>query len=180
MTTQMLPLPSDGALRRTDFDNLPEAPDGWAWELHDGVLELKPMPVSYWHAEIILMLLLHWRARGRKVAAEQRVADSGYVGGGTTRNNRVADGVVFIDGHVPAADDATHSPDVIDVIIEAVSSTSEDRDSVDKLALYAELGIRHYWIVRQSPGEAIDGVVSMYDLVGGRYELVGTTLASAL
>jgi Uma2 family endonuclease len=60
-----------------------------------------------------------------------------------------------------------------------VSSGSEERDSIDKLKTYAALGIPHYWIVREI-GPDVDGLISMYELRYGEYELVRTVAASDL
>jgi len=60
-----------------------------------------------------------------------------------------------------------------------VSSGSEQRDSIDKLKTYAALGIHHYWIVREI-GPQVDGLISMYELRGGEYELIRTVTASEL
>lgn len=174
-----LALPADGIFTRSAFDRLERPPDSWAWELRDGRLELTYMPVSFWHSRIMLLLISHWLKQGHEAATEQYVADSGFVEGGTGRNNRVADGVVFGEGHQPHPSESTHSAEVIHAVIEAVSSGSEERDSIDKLKTYAALGIPHYWIVREI-GPPIDGLISMYELRSGEYELTRTLAASQL
>jgi Uma2 family endonuclease len=173
-----LVLPADGIFTRSAFDRLQKPPDGWAWELREGRLELTYMPVNFWHSRIMLMLISFWLRQGHEAATEQYVADSGFAEGGTGRNNRVADGVVFVKGHRPHSSDSTHSADVIHVI-EAVSSGSEERDSIDKLKTYASLGIAHYWVVREI-GPEVDGLVSAYELRSGEYELVRTVAVSEL
>jgi hypothetical protein len=42
-----------------------------------------------------MIVLEYWRRQGHEVAGEQYIADSGFLRGGTGRNNRVADGVEF-------------------------------------------------------------------------------------
>src|SRR5580698_11333478 len=101
MATQII-LPSNGLITRDAFAGLPTPSHGWAWELRSGRLELTYMPVTFWHWQVVLALLEYWRRRGHQVAGEQYVADSGFIRGGTGRNNYVADGVVFIAGHRPA------------------------------------------------------------------------------
>jgi Uma2 family endonuclease len=174
-----LTLPADGVFTRSAFDRLQKPPDSWAWELRDGRLELTYMRVSFWRSRIMLMLISFWLGEGHEAATEQYVADSGFAEGGTGRNNRVADGVVFVKGHRPHSSDSTHSAQIIHAAIEAVSSGSEERDSIDKLKTYAALGIHHYWIVREI-GPEVDGLISMYELRGGEYELIRTVTAAEL
>jgi Uma2 family endonuclease len=115
------------------------------------------------------------------VAGEQYVADSGFIRGGTGRNNYVADGVVFISGHRPAPRETTHDVSVLQAVIEAVSNNSEEQDATQKLAVYAKLGIPHYWIVRGDiNAEDIDGVVTQYVLADGEYEVAGQRPVSQL
>jgi hypothetical protein len=47
----------------------------------------------------MLMLISFWLGEGHEAATEQYVADSRFAEGETGRNNRVADGVVFVKGH---------------------------------------------------------------------------------
>lgn len=47
------------------------------------------------------------------------------------------------------------------------------------LKTYAALGIGHYWIVREI-GPEVDGLISMYELRRGEYELIRTVTASEL
>lgn len=179
--TAQIDLPSDGVNSRADFDALPRVPRGWAWELRSGHLELTHMPVTIWHWQIVLAVLEYWRRLGHAIAGEQYVADSGFARGGTGKNNLVADGVVFALGHRPAKDRSTHDAADIHAVIEAVSEDSEDHDAIEKLRVYASLGIAHYWIIRgDTQADEIDGFVTMYELAGGEYRLTGNRLASQL
>jgi Uma2 family endonuclease len=176
-----LELPSDGVVTRATFEALPTPAPGWAWELHDSRLELVHMPVSVWHWQIIMIVLEYWRRQGHEVAGEQYIADSGFLRGGTGRNNRVADGVVFRPDHRPRPRDTTHDPASIHAVVEAVSDRSEENDAVEKVAVYASLQIPHYWVVRgDAETEEIDGMVTMYELRDGGYEVVGHRLVSRL
>ena len=180
MATQII-LPSDGLITRDAFAGLPTPSHGWAWELRSGRLELTYMPVTFWHWQVVLALLEYWRRRGHQVAGEQYVADSGFIRGGTGRNNYVADGVVFASGHRPAPRETTHDVSVLHTVIEAVSNNSEEQDATQKLAVYAKLGIPHYWIVRGDiNAEDVDGVVTQYKLADGEYEVTGQRLVSQL
>ncbi|WP_212828274.1 Uma2 family endonuclease [Catellatospora sp. TT07R-123] len=179
--TVTIDLPSDGVITRATFENLPTPNRGWAWELHDGRLELVHMPVTIWHWQIILMILEHWRRHGHEVAGEQYVADSGFVRGGSGRNNFVADGVVFVAGHRPRPRDTTHDAGVIHVVVEAVSDRSEENDAVNKFGVYAALGVEHYWIVRgDADADQVDGMITMHVLRDGAYEVAGHRMVSRL
>jgi Uma2 family endonuclease len=180
MATQII-LPSNGLITRDAFAGLPTPSHGWAWELRSGRLELTYMPVTFWHWQVVLALLEYWRRRGHQVAGEQYVADSGFIRGGTGRNNYVADGVVFIAGHRPAPRETTHDVSVLHAVIEAVSNNSEEQDATQQLAVYAKLGIPHYWIVRGDiNAEDVNGVVTQYQLADGEYEVTGQQLVSQL
>ncbi len=179
--TVEIDLPMTGVRTRAEFAALPTVPRGWAWELRSGRLELTLMPVTFWHFRIVFMVLEYWLRRGHEIAGERYVADSGFARGGIGRNNFVADGVVFMDGHQPAKNATTHDAADIHTVVEAVSHGSEDRDAIEKMRVYAALGIGHYWIVRGDPESAeIDGFVSMYELIDGEYKLVGSRLVSQL
>jgi Uma2 family endonuclease len=179
--TAQIELPSDGVITRATFADLPTPSHGWAWELRSGRLELTYMPVTFWHWQVILAVLEYWRRRGHEVAGEQYIADSGFVRGGSGRNNYVADGVVFQPGYRPSPRETTHDAGVLVAVVEAVSNHSEEQDATHKLRVYAKLGIQHYWIIRGDVNaEEVDGVVTQYELTDGEYEVVGQRLVSQL
>src|SRR5262249_33686084 len=123
----------------------------------------------------------YWRRLGHVIAGEQYVADSGFARGGTGKNNFVADGVVFSLGHQPPKDPSTHDAADIHAGIETDSGDNEDPDAIEKLRVYAALGIAHYWIIRgDTQAEGIDGLVTMYELVDGEYRLSANRLVSQL
>jgi Uma2 family endonuclease len=178
----MIDLPSDGVITRADFEALPRVPRGWAWELRSGRLELTYMPVTGWHWLVVLAALEYWRGRGHAALGEQYVADSGFVRGGTGKNNFVADGVAFKSGHRPDLKLATRDAADMFAVIEAVSADSEERDSAEKMVVYAQMGVPCYWIIREVSPHAgdDDGVISMYELAGGEYKLADKRLVSQL
>jgi Uma2 family endonuclease len=182
MTAQKIELPSDGIITRADFEALPRVPRGWAWELRSGRLELTYMPVTSWHWHVVLAALEYWRKRGHVIIGEQYVADSGFMRGGTGRNNFVADGVVFKPGYKPNPKTATHGAADLHAVIEAVSRNSEERDALEKRDVYAQLGIPHYWVIREASPDAgdDDGLISMYELAGSEYKLANELLVSQL
>jgi Uma2 family endonuclease len=180
-----LDLPADGVITRKVFEGLPPAPRSWAWELHEGRLELVYMPVSHWHWKIMATVLAWWESRGHQVSGEQYIADSGFLSGGRGRSNYVADGLVFVREFTPRASDTTYPAEVLHAVIEAVSSGSEERDANDKFGAYAGLGIPNYWVIRNGPtaspdDERIDGMITMYELRDGAYLTAGHKLVSNL
>jgi Uma2 family endonuclease len=176
-------LPGDGTITRESFEHLPKPPRRWAWELQDGRLELVHMPVTYWHWEIIRLVLEFWGRTGRIASGDHYVADSAFVRGEVGRNIVAADGLVFVNGFRPMPDDTTFEASVLHAIVEAVSEGSEEHDAVKKLEVYAKLGVPHYWIVRRATGAAageVDGLVTMYELRDGQYQVVGNNRVSQL
>lgn len=176
-----LDLPLTGIRTRAEFEALPSVPRGWAWELRAGRLELSLMPVTFWYSRILFGVLEFWRNHGYEIAADQYVADSGFARGGIGHHNFVADAVVFQPGHLPAKHTTTHAPAALFAVIEAVASEVQVRDAIEKLRVYAQLRIPHYWIIRgDTAAEDLDGFVSMYELQGAEYKLTGSRLVSEL
>lgn len=176
-----LDLPPSGVRTRAEFEALPGVPRGWAWELRSGRLELTLMPVTFWYSRIVLDVLEFWRRFGYESAGDQYVADSGFARGDTGRHNFVAGGVVFHPGHQPDKHSTTHDPRHIFAVVEAVWMDAQVREAIDKLRVYAMLGIPNYWIVRgDTASEDMDGYISMYELVGADYKLTGSRLVSEL
>jgi hypothetical protein len=142
-------------------------------------LELNRMPVTGWHWLVVLAALEYWRGHGFAILGEQYIADSGFVRGGSGKNNFVADGLVFRLGHDPDTDLATHDAADVHAIFEAVSADSEEHEVSVKRAVYAQLGLSHHWIIRRESREAKkDGLITMYELTHGEYTLVGHRLVS--
>ncbi len=177
---RQIDLPDNGMITSADFEALPGVPRDWAWELFSGRLRLEYMPCLLWHSEVVALVMNYWRELGHRVGTEQYVADSGYMHGKSAVNNFVADGVVFKLGHRPAFRTATHEASELHAVVEAVSADSESRDAVEKLGVYAHLGVPNYWIIRQVAEDDEDGTISMYELVDGAYKLAGTRLVSQL
>lgn len=89
--------------------------------------------------------------------------------------------MVFRQGFRPCPRDTTHEAGVIHAVIEAVSDSSEESDSVEQVPIYAGLGIPSYWVVRgDAESGEIDGMVTMYELHDGAYQVAGHRLVSRL
>ncbi|MFJ4657366.1 Uma2 family endonuclease [Nocardia sp. NPDC088792] len=178
---EQLDLPLTGVRTRAEFEALPLVPRGWAWELRSGRLELSVMPVTFWYSRIVFCVLEFWRSHGYEIAGDQYIADTGFARGDTGHHNFVADGVVFRLGHQPGKHSTTHDPASLFAVVEAVWQPTQVREAIDKLRVYAMLGIQHYWIVRgDTESDDLDGFVSMYELTGSEYKLTGSRLVSQL
>ncbi|WP_169813105.1 Uma2 family endonuclease [Nocardia jejuensis] len=166
---------------RAEFDALPSVPRGWAWELRFGRLELTVMPVTFWYSRVVFTVLEFWRGLGYEIAGDQYVADSGFARGDSGHHNFVVDGVVFKAGHTPGKHSTTHDSRRILAVVEAVWQPAQVHEALDKLRVFALLGIPHYWIVRgDHQSDDMDGFVSMYELIGREYKLTGSRLVSQL
>jgi len=88
------------------------------------------------------------------------------------KTGRKPDLVVYLAGSPlpPRKGPITTPPDLL---IEVVSPSPRDerRDRVEKMAEYAQFGVKYYWLV-----DAALGSVEMFELIGGRYsKAVGVT-----
>lgn len=129
-------------------------------ELTDGVLSVVPSP-SGAHQKINSRLIA-WLDQHLPESLEALLAVGVAVG---HRNTLEPDGVIL---HAPV--DLEHhfyEPEQVVVAIEIVSPGTKRRDRLEKPAVYASVGIPHYWRIEQNPVH-----IYAYDLVGGRYELV--------
>ncbi|WP_282778809.1 MULTISPECIES: Uma2 family endonuclease [unclassified Nocardia] len=176
-----LDLPSTGIRTRAEFEALPVVPRGWAWELRSGRLELTHMPVTFWYYRIVFQVLELWKRLGYEIAGNQYVADSGFARGSLGRNNFLADGIVFRPGYLPLKYSTSHDAAHIHAVVDAVCQDSQVHDAIEKLRIYASLGVPHYWIIRGDTDSAdLDGYISMYELAAGEYRLTGSRLVSEL
>nr|WP_221375503.1 Uma2 family endonuclease [Actinoplanes polyasparticus] len=129
-------------------------------ELTDGVLSVVPSH-SGAHQKINGRLIA-WLDQHLPESLEALFAVGVAVG---HRNTLEPDGLIL---HAPV--DLEHhfyEPDQVVVAIEIVSPGTKRRDRLEKPAVYASVGIPHYWRIEQNPVH-----IYAYDLVGGRYELV--------
>jgi Uma2 family endonuclease len=140
LTEAPLAPPADlGPYRREDYDALPDQP---RCELLFGRLYVTPSPTP-WHQMVALFL---WRQL-------QEIAE---VAGGFVSSAPLD--VVLADHSVVQPDVIYVSPQRLgvlrqriegapDLLIEVLSPSSGRRDRGEKLSLYAQTGIREYWIV---------------------------------
>jgi Uma2 family endonuclease len=88
------------------------------------------------------------------------------------KTGRKPDLVVYLEGTElpPRTGPVTKPPDLL---VEVVSPSPRDerRDRVEKMAEYAQFGVRYYWLV-----DAALGSVEIFELIAGRYtKAVGVT-----
>ncbi|WTZ51811.1 Uma2 family endonuclease [Nocardia sp. NBC_01388] len=144
-------------------------------------MELTLMPVTFWYSRIVFSVLEFWNNLGYEIAGDQYIAGSGFARDDLGFHNFVADGVVFRPGHCPAKNSTVHDPADLCAVVQAVHGESQVGEAIDKLRIYAMLGIPTYWIVRgDQDSDDLDGFISMYELVGTDYKLTGSRRVSQL
>jgi Uma2 family endonuclease len=128
-------------LERDDLtiDDLTDLPDNLHYELIEGRLILTP------HAKSIHNVI------GRRAAeAIEEFAPRGFTADQEqcirrNRRNELQPDVMAL--RISGADRSPVLPESVVLVVEVISPSSKIRDRQEKLALYAELGIPHYWII---------------------------------
>jgi Uma2 family endonuclease len=161
-----VPGPPQGQWTYADYAALPD-PDGFRYEILDGVLYMAPAPIPE-HEHIVSLVA------ARLVAA---VDDAGLgrvfgspdidVGGSTLR----PDAVVVLNANASAvAQSRLIGPPDLVVEIASPSTAAYDRDPVEgKRGACARIGVREYWIV-----EPAARTIEVFVLVGDAYAAQGT------
>ena len=152
------PEPPGRALSLDDWLALPQDTSG---ELVDGRLceEEMPDPIHELAVTWLIALFRTWlRGRGFVFGSELRLAMAPRVG----RKPDLA--VIFPDEPAPPRRGALQRPPTL--IVEVVTPTPRDerRDRVEKMAEYAEFGVRYYWLLDPALGS-----LEIFELVDGRY-----------
>jgi Uma2 family endonuclease len=168
MTAERTELPDDRPLTVADLELLPD--DGNRYELDDGLLVVSPSPAAG-HQAAVLALAVALRA-----AAPQgfRVLP----GLGLTMNpfqHRIPDVLVIKVGDVAFAESSTGKPPALAVEVASPSTASYDRNR--KKQVYADFGIRSYWIVVPDIDKPS---ISSYELRRGDYRLAAEVTGEAL
>jgi Uma2 family endonuclease len=129
-------------------------------EILDGVLSVVPSPTGG-HQKIGGLLWM-WLLRNAPAEFETLLAVGVAVSYSSTLEPDVVllRRPVYLEHHYYQAEQAV-------IAVEIVSSSTRQRDRVEKPGEYAAAGVPHYWRVEQNPLH-----VFAYDLVDGRYELV--------
>ena len=163
--TEPRPLPPQGEWTYEDYRQLPD--DGWRYEVMEGVLHRTPAPRTI-HQEVLgnlVDLFRAWvkeRGLGKVFFAPTDVKLSGGLG------NPVQPDLFYLaTEHLQFVREALveGSPDLI---VEVLSPTNWMDDRRDKYRIYAQAGVREYWIV-----DPEQETVEIFTLRGSSYELRG-------
>lgn len=141
VTTEDAFRPPDRPWTVEDLDNLPED-DGRRFEIIDGSLHVTPPP-DYLHAQVATELLWPLRA---ELPADLRL----IVGAGVHRAvqlTRYLEPDLMVVRRRTRRGPKLAGPEEAVLVVEVMSPSSVTHDQVTKRALYAEMGIDHYWIV---------------------------------
>ena len=149
-----------------DLDRLPpEAPRHI--ELIDGALIVMALQGSF-HMRVInalLGLLGEQAPDGLEVARQITIK--------LDERQRPEPDLLVLDSRILDGERAWVAPEDVHLVIEVVSPESEVRDTKRKPQLYAEAGIKHFWLVVNDGGQP---VVHTYELDPG----VGTYVATGI
>jgi Uma2 family endonuclease len=137
MTEQGL-LPRDRPLTTADLVDTPD--DGQRYELDDGVLVVSPAPMAN-HQRVLhrLQILLDHACPEEFELLPGTGVELSKI------NYRISDLMVVKTGTVPTADANVRRPPAL--VIEVASPSTARYDRGRKKAVYADFGIRSYWIV---------------------------------
>jgi Uma2 family endonuclease len=139
--------PLDRPWTISDLEKLPD--DGLRYEIVDGSLHVSPPPFfPHQVAETNVLTSLLSRA-----PAEMRVlAGRGGVHVERETTQYLVPDAMVIREEVMSRMPKYLGPEDVVLVVEVVSRSSVTHDRVTKRALYARMGIEHYWIVEQVPG----------------------------
>jgi Uma2 family endonuclease len=148
--------------RLLTYDDLCRMPDdGQRYELIGGAIVVSPSP-TFWHQELVYRIaeLLRRHVLPRRLG---RVAIS-PIDIQLSAHDVVQPDVVYISrerAHI-LLDNGTAGPP--DLVAEVLSPSTRQVDLGRKLALYAQTGVREYWIA-----DPLDARLAMYVLEDGHY-----------
>ena len=159
------PLPAQGDWTYEDYRRLPD--DGWRYEVLRGELRMTPAP-SWGHQQAVLnfgfLLKLHLR-EGDLGEASLAPIDILLPGG---LASPVQPDVVFITRERIAIIHENFVEGAPDLVLEVLSPSNWLTDRRDKFQLYAEAGVREYWVADPKAQ-----TIEVFVLRDGAYELLG-------
>ncbi len=149
------PFPPDGGWTADDLDLLPlDGPNGELdlfkrVELIDGALILTS-PQRRFHDRVIRRLanLLEQQAPDSAAVATQmdiKIAE----------RQRPCPDILVIDAAIDDNSATSYPPEAVHLAVEVISPESQHRDRRVKPRIYAEAGIKHFWLVEEEAGQAV-------------------------
>src|SRR5262245_14900245 len=153
--------PEPGRWTYDDYARLPD--DGYRYELVEGELFMSPSLVPF-HQRVLLRLAMALEQHVRETGAgEVLVAPCDVVlGPGTV----VEPDILFVSAAREAIVGPKHVTEAPDLVVEILSPSDPDHDRVRKFALYAQHGVREYWIV-----DLAERTVDVFVLAAGAFAL---------
>ncbi|MEU6744220.1 Uma2 family endonuclease [Streptosporangium sandarakinum] len=168
MTDSSLPdwaFPPPGGFTAEDLDRIPQLPEHT--ELIDGSLVFVSPQASF-HMRAITLLESGLRQHAPRKFRVRR--EMGVVLGPKQRPE--PDVSVILAAAEQSPGQTFYRAEDVTLVAEVVSPESKERDRKRKPSLYAEAGIRHFWLVEEDDGRP---VVHTYELdhVTGAYVITG-------
>lgn len=145
--------PPEGGFTADDLDHLPDLPPHT--ELIDGSLVLVS-PQAHFHSLVLYILeqsLRRTLPRDLRVRREITVIIS--------PTQRPEPDITVFDASAKLTDTSIDGVGSIRLVVEVISPESRDRDQKRKPTLYAEAGIKHFWLIEKGRGET---VLNTYEL----------------
>jgi Uma2 family endonuclease len=145
-----------------DYRELPD--DGQRYEIIEGVLHVSPAPSirhQFTAMALSATLYMHCRHRrlGRIFSAPCDVVFAAI--------SVVQPDIIFVSQERLSLLTDANVQGAPDLVVEVISPSSVTRDLDTKRQLYAQYGVKYYWLVHP-----IDRWVRAYELRGSEYELV--------
>jgi Uma2 family endonuclease len=163
--------PPEGGFTADDLDHLPDLPPHT--ELIDGSLILAS-PKASCHSLVIDVIVAALR---RTAPADLRVRREMTVTLG--RSQRPEPDLIVIRANAARnSRQTTYASDDVVLAVEVVSPESRDRDRKRKPELYAEAGIRHFWLVENDQHKPVLQTY-MLDTVATTYRQTGIHAGTA-
>jgi len=160
-----VPGPPQGRWTYAEYAALPE-PEGYRYELIDGVLYMAPAPIPE-HERLVSLIGARLVGAVEDTGLGQVLASPDIdVGSSTLRPDTVV--VLNANAGIIMANKLVGPPDLV-VEIASPSTAAYDRDPVEgKMGAYARIGVREYWIV-----DPAARTIEVFVLAGSAYAAHG-------
>lgn len=156
--------PRQGEWTYEDWLQLP--PDGWKYEIIDGVLYMSPPPlISHQDVSMRLSGGMHFYARNHKLGKVLTAPCGVRLPG---QKVPVEPDILFVQQERLAIIEERYIEGAPDLIVEILSPSNMNYDLETKFKLYQLAGVVEYWLVN-----TWDKLVTIYNLVDGAYKLAG-------